>query len=373
MGAKTSSIFSSDHDMRAITQIMASFLFMILLGTSAQFWATKQNHILTGIAPLTQRIRIQRPQIVLLGNSILERGIEEDQLSALVGLNSMSIYQEGAASAWWYLALKNVVTASDHNPDRVFILFRDHYLTAPTFRTQGKFKDQLDMLRREDEPVLEALAKVSGQTPATKFLSRTWPFYQVHHQYRRSLERRTQSLVGSLFSISAFDLALATERVFSTENLDQNLFTQQQIQAEKATNTSAYDFQKTLRHSFLPELITVARSNNIDIGFIRFKRLRDISPGKEPPELVIYIRDLNAFIRASGSFLIDFTHDPRLRKEHYADGDHLNAAGQDQFTRMLAEELSARLPEMDIPGLVPENGPTDVTHRSSSVADTLTD
>ena len=207
------------------------------------------------------------------------------------------------------------------------------------------------MLRYPAEPVLESLAMLGGQSAATIILNRSWTFYQVRSQYRRALERRIQYLVGTLYGISVLDLSRLSESVFSAENFNQDLFTRQQLQAESTFDTSAYDFHERLPHSFLPEMITIAKENKISLGFIRFKRLRDTTPDSEPPELRQYMTDLRQYLEVQDSEFIDFTDDPRLEATSYADGDHLSETGQQLFTEMLAGALSEVLhePQKSIP------------------------
>ena len=330
--------------MRGLIQILTSILLMVSLSMAADWWAEDQRHMLTGITPLVDSIEARHPDVVLLGNSILHRGVDDEHLSSILGRPGMSMYQFGAASAWWFLALKNVVAAAEHKPRVVVILFRDQYLTQPTFRTQGNFKDQIDMLRREDEPVLEHLAGIGGQTPGLALLNRYWPFYQVRSQYRRGLERQARHLVSSLLGVSVLDLTRLTEDVFSVENLDKNLATAAQLRIESVKDEQAYDFESRMPSSFLPEMMEIAREQDLTMGFIRFKRLRDTTRDSQSQELVSYVRGLREYLESQGSFLIDFTDDQRLERGHYADGDHLNEMGKRRFSEMIAGALREHLP-----------------------------
>ncbi|SCA62503.1 hypothetical protein SCG7086_AA_00790, partial [Chlamydiales bacterium SCGC AG-110-P3] len=95
-----------------------------------------------------------RPDAVLLGNSVLKAGINEDKLSTLTGSRMLKVTSNGSASAWWYLYVRNVLFASDYKPKRVMIFFRDSYLTDPTFRTSGKYRTPLRRISAGDETLV---------------------------------------------------------------------------------------------------------------------------------------------------------------------------------------------------------------------------
>ncbi|MNC99974.1 hypothetical protein D3C83_184480 [compost metagenome] len=75
------------------------------------------------------------------------------------------------------------------------------------------------------------------------------------------------------------------------------------------------------------------------------KRFRDLDTGRWSEPLARYVRDLEAYLGERDIPLIDFTGEPRIRKEHYANGDHLDPAiGAPVFTELLAERLAPYLP-----------------------------
>jgi len=68
-----------------------------------------------------------QPKIVLLGNSIMDEGVDEKAFSKLTATQTIKIWDGGSASAWWYLALKNVIVEANHKPQIVLLFFRDHF------------------------------------------------------------------------------------------------------------------------------------------------------------------------------------------------------------------------------------------------------
>ncbi len=64
-----------------------------------------------------RKIDAVRPGILLLGNSVLDWGVDEHLLGELLGTPVLKIGIGGSASAWWYLLVKNVLPAANHRPD----------------------------------------------------------------------------------------------------------------------------------------------------------------------------------------------------------------------------------------------------------------
>ena len=59
----------------------------------------------------------QKPEIVLIGDSTLNLGVDTDLLSKQTGESIYSIGIPGSASALWYLILKNNIAASPYKPN----------------------------------------------------------------------------------------------------------------------------------------------------------------------------------------------------------------------------------------------------------------
>jgi hypothetical protein len=287
-----------------------------------------------------QRIEAERPEVVLIGNSILREGVDAEALSRRTGHRCLEVVRGGAASAWWYLALKNQVVAARPLPELVVIVFRDHFLTEPGFRVTGKYRRRLDALSGADEPVLARLAY--GEAPGS-LLERSLPLYGRRAELREDLERVVKDAwVGRLLGLEPGGVDAALERVFRREALDPARLGSLQAESE-APAAGVYAFGARVEHSFLPEIVEVARAHGVRLVFARAKRRRDLAPGAEPPELVAYLRDLEAWLAARGIPLLDFSHDPRLVEAHYADGDHLGPEGRRLFTELLAEALAPHL------------------------------
>lgn len=294
-----------------------------------------------------ERIESLRPDVVLLGNSILREGIDEELLSRRTGRRCLEVARGGAASAWWYLALKNQVTAASHRVPWVVVVFRDHYLTEPAYRVDGRYRKAIDAMAGADEPLLDRLAYRGGIDPATWLLARSLPLYQRRGELREAVEGAIKdALVGRALGLARGGTDAAIGRVFATEALDPERLGAAQAEAEAVTGDDAYDFAARVSRSFLPAMLDLAEQGGTRLVFVRARRRSDADGAAEPPELTRYVAALDAWLAARGVPLLDFSRDPRLVAAHYADGDHLGPDGRALFTEMLAEALA---PHLDAP------------------------
>ncbi len=87
------------------------------------------------------RLRHRQPEVVLIGDSVLGGAINSSLFASKTGMRDVELlWNGGAASAAWYLLLKNYVVASGIHPRLVCIFFRERMLTDATFRTTPTYR-----------------------------------------------------------------------------------------------------------------------------------------------------------------------------------------------------------------------------------------
>src|SRR5688572_3029096 len=117
--------------------------------------------------PYINGLRRSKADIVLIGDSILARGINSDQLEQLTDMKNYKMGIQGSASAAWYLSLKNVVLTAKYRPSFVVIIFRGTMLTAPGYRVSGAyFTEIIDELATPDDALLLQRAFIQEMSPA---------------------------------------------------------------------------------------------------------------------------------------------------------------------------------------------------------------
>jgi hypothetical protein len=280
------------------------------------------------------------PTYVFIGNSMLTSRIDEHVLAARLGERCCFLLSTGGAeSAWTHQALKNVVLAAHHRPKKVFIFFRDAYLTQPTYRATDRYWWRIEHLSHEDEPELtramtlsrtwqEQLAyRLEGIYPVQKVRDRasaavSWIAGEVvtpgRVKYGESAGQKYDGLFGldNLRSIEADDTAFA----------DQDL--------------SEFDFDARIGTSLLPSMIRMAKEAGVDLVFVRVQRRPTIQgPPAQSRELQSYMSGLRAYFAGNGIQFYDFTGDPELTLDHYLDGDHIRPEWKPESTGLFLRRL----------------------------------
>jgi hypothetical protein len=281
------------------------------------------------------------PGIVLLGNSMLEKGVDPALFISQTKIKTARFSLGGSASTWWYLTLKNVIAKAPRKPKIVILFFRDHFLTDPTFRSSGKFLPSInEMLESEDKELVDRLISMGDMKKEHYWLMKNIPLMRGSDEIERKILFFIKAhLIRPLRGQSLDEIDLSVRRVFAEEKMNEELLTAAQLAAETTEDQSKYNFQKQLERSFLPHMIEVAKQEDIQLIFVRMKRRRDLEPEREPPALAEYMERMERYLRKQGAPLLDFTGETRLKKEHYAAGDHLNQKGNTLFTQLLVQRV----------------------------------
>ncbi|MBE0684218.1 MAG: hypothetical protein IH589_20120 [Anaerolineales bacterium] len=287
-------------------------------------------------------INENRADLVLIGDSVLKEGVDDEELSSLLGVNSYAIPVPGSGTAAWYLVLKNVILKAEHRPKYVAIFFRNTMLTVPQYRTTGKYFPLLDDYATDDEPLLVELAFTSQMNPIEKFSKQYIPWYSARLEIREDLDNLLRYRPASLLigcNRECTDNAVGS--IFGREVDSAALNQMMEDAAETLYAPEEMNFQKQVDESFLPYMIQLAQENDINLIFVRTKIL-----GLEPLELTDYAGSLDSYLlQQEHVFLVDFSRDPRITNEFQIDSLHMNEFGRREFTKILANELQSILEE----------------------------
>jgi hypothetical protein len=279
--------------------------------------------------------------LVLIGDSVLELSVDPEQLSKLTGENTVNIAIPGSASAIWYLIMKNNVAISSHKPQYVIIVFRDTILTVPEYRVNGKYFSLLSDFASSKDKLLIQKAFIQQMSLPEQWADQYLPIYGSRLQLRETLDYSIRYTLSSLVGCNQKCNDDANIAVFKDNNLESNLLVEAIATAESYLYTPAQlDFAAQLDNSFLPEIVSLAKENNIQLVLVRTKHLDDPTAVSESAALKGYIEDLKSFADKNNVIVLDFAHDDRLTSDLFMDTHHLTPAGAVIFTNMLAEALN---------------------------------
>jgi hypothetical protein len=282
-----------------------------------------------------------RPQIVLLGNSMLESRVDEIAFSRYTRIRTAKFWSGGSSSAWWYAVTKNIIAEAQVKPKIAVIFFRDQFLTDPEFRVDGKYKAQLNEMLSTDDELVDRLAYLKKMNWFTYALYKHSSLFQKRDAINDDFKAGVKDgFVGKLMGIEKGKTDEAIARVFANKNMDRSLLTARQLSAESRFGTDIYDFDNRVKKSFLPHIIDVAKKNDIELVFVRIKKRRDAEAVAQPVSVKKYIDDLGLYLERNDCNFLDFTYDARIKAEHFAEGDHLTPEqGKQVFTKIFADEI----------------------------------
>lgn len=227
----------------------------------------------------------EKPDIVVVGNSMAYFGIDSEVLSQASGHKAKKLVNDfGLMSAWQYMVLKNVIGTAKHKPKLVVLVTRANNITSPLRRCgheRASRKGRIDQLRDGEEELLDKLAYPSKA--ATKFREDNWNFNQA------------------------------------------------------------------LKMSFLPQMVSIAKKNGVHLVVARHKRKGFVEQPKTyegSKEQKKYIKDLAAYLKKNDCTFFDYSYQPEIAAQHYSNGDHYNPEGAKIWSDMMGKqlkELAARL------------------------------
>jgi hypothetical protein len=275
---------------------------------------------------------------ILIGDSMAGTRIDPGHLSRLVGGHgAAALFHPGSASAYWYLAFKNLVVSAGLRPKAVVFFFRDENLTEPLFRL---YPGSLDRVARTREPSLDAILAARSEGVYYRFHAAVRALYQ-HDQTRTWLE--------PILSRAPVPLA-AGRRARRTllDEIDARVFAVEALRPTAAADmeagrAAALDFARNLPTSVLPEIIRLSIASGIRVACVRVQRRPGPDgPPAQSPALQQYVRDLRHYLESNGAVFHDDWGDTELPLAVYEDGDHVKR----EFKRPYTELLVRRNPEI---------------------------
>ncbi len=306
-----------------------------------------------GDFPFESALREDRPRVVLLGNSITACAVDAAAFEQLTGAKTLDLTVGGSSSAIWYLVLKNFVAKASPRPEFAILGFRDVYLTVPDYRVVMGYDGTLNRFVDGEEPLLDRLAYFRDTGPVSYLLMRHWSLFQKRNDIDVATEALfKEQLASRIAGVAPEEIGGAVDRVFAEENKLPDAVTAAQQRAENVVDPAYFDFHAELERSFLPEMIKIARENDIRLILMRMRPRRnareDGGPARErawiTDLLPKYMADLEAYLAENDVPFLDFEDDERIVFEWFERGDHLNKdPGQVGFTKLLAEAVAPYL------------------------------
>ena len=286
-------------------------------------------------------LEAQQPEVVLIGNSNLALGVDEQQFAELVKKRIYTIGIPGSSTALWYLIIKNNIEDSSFKPITLVLFFTDTLLTNPADRVTGAYFPTIDEWATSDDELLIDLSFRKQLSVIEKILISRLPLYGDREKISNSIKNTFEYLLTT--TILKCPLSCMQE-VFDSLFDYKNMLPELSVKPDNTVSNSFYtwkmlNFRARVRESYLPEIILKCKKNNIKLYIVRMGTRRCLSQADEPLWVRGYFNALQGYLETQGVGYLDLAHDPRIKPEHYFDFVHLSKTGREVFTRILAESL----------------------------------
>lgn len=288
---------------------------------------------------LQKPINDLRPQDILLGNSVIVNGLDAQMFQTITGRRTLPFAFNGAASAYYYLILKNIIATAKTKPEFVLLFFIDNWLTRPNLMVNGvPFLQIMDEVASDNETILLQKAYINQLNPMVAYLDSHSILFGERQTIKEKIDSRLKYPLSDWF--------MNCGKVCLDAAMDQAFFYNNMLPAPDTTNFyhnewtgSEWDFYGRLEDSFLPDILEVARQNGIRLVFVREKNSRFMTLEEETEDMRHYFQNLGAYLSTQGIPLMDFSHDPALGVELFHDQMHFTPQAQPIFTRLVAEKF----------------------------------
>lgn len=287
------------------------------------------------------RLRNKQPALVLIGDSILGSSVEPHAFAQKMGVEHVELlWNGGAASAAWYLLLKNYVVASGIHPRLVCVFFRDRLLTDASFRTTPTYRRFLESIRHEKEPVFRAVLEgdsADEQNALSSAIDWLYPLNERRHVQQEKISRLAFRVAAS-GGHGVGPLRRRVNETFDAAKLrDEIMPESSEVSGEKPE-----EFAADPKHNFLPHIVETAKAAGISLCFVREKR-HPLPDGTVPQSEALerYIADLRKWLESQGCAFVDLTNNPGLTEGMFLknEDDHIRPGAQDEATGVYAEAL----------------------------------
>lgn len=277
-----------------------------------------------------------KPEVLLLGNSVLEEGIDQALFEQITAKQTMKVSEGGSTSAYWYLMVKNNIITANNPPPYVLLFFLDNLLTRPDFAVMGDYIPIIDEIAGDQEQVLLQKAYPNQINSIEGYLDSHFSIFGERDTVKNNINNPVKyALPESILNCDESCLDQALDFAFNASNMLMDNNQDDPIDASKSSEE--WDFSGQIDNSFLPDIIQLTRGSGITLVLVREKSSYVDSIADEIRESKKYYADLYTYLLSQGVPLLNFAYEPTITKDMFYDSMHFNANGREVFTRLVAE------------------------------------
>ncbi len=320
----------------APARILAAVLPVTVLLAGGGWIASQDVAVSKEVAELQEALaEAGEPQVVVIGSSLADKGIDEGALALSLGLPAESVVSltlPHAAAPVWYAVLKNRVFAAGHHPSRVLVVDALTPMLNNDLMAEEVNRQHLVDQMGDDEALLAQ--QVLGQGPVA------WRWQRMQRKGRLLRSRLVDGWTSAVTRLGWGDegqalLDQVNEETLGEQTLDETLtaapFEPKQWSDEELAAWNVED------DAFLVPLARLARDNGAELTFVRLplppsNQWMDDVP--EPIETAGVAR-----MREEGAGYLDLRWMP-FEDSDFSDMRHLGRSAALQLSSVLGRELS---------------------------------
>lgn len=277
-----------------------------------------------------RRLRRERPEFVLLGNSMVETRIDERLLNKLLApRRAISLATGGSMTALWYSQIQNYVVPAGYRPSRLVLFFRNAELTRPRDQTTGADLLKIQRASAEDSPVLAAKLIPPWRNRGERFRYEVWNALPVAR-----LRRVGEALMDR--AVLQVSTALGPTVDPKRRKGQINAVFRHARDGGEPEDPSDEDLlfnQATIDESLLPDILGLLQRNEIPTVFVRVRTRARARGVREPASLTRYITGLRRYIEERGAHFVDMSEEQWESIDLYGNGDHIAGRYTASYTR----------------------------------------
>lgn len=283
-------------------------------------------------------IELNKPRVLLMGNSVLIDGMDDALFSKMTDMKSVTYLVEGGATAQYYLMIKNVVLKSAHRAEYLLLFFLDNILTLPGLWTTGTtFVNRIDEVAGENETTLLDKAYLRTQQPVDVFVNGNIPAFGERQTIKGKIDNHLKYTLPRLLNgCNPFCVDRGIESIFNFGNINRFPITPIALDLHQWTGRE-WDFNALVEDSLLPDMIEMTRQNGIHFILVREKNARVMTYEDETDDMRLYFSQLADYLQKENVPYIDLAHAPELTREMFHDMMHVKPLAKPIYTRLAAE------------------------------------
>ncbi len=329
-----------------VTRTLALLLpAMVLAGGYLWLLAAEERALSERAAAMEAELAALDPEVVFVGNSLVRAGVDPRIVGQGLGDRPVRVAnaaEPGTRPANWYTVLKNRVYGQGLRPKLVVV-----GMIPSTMVRTGVSNDlaqrSLANHAADYEPVVDR--KVYGRDAVNPMVHR---LHRNRGAFQDAWARTVRALSVGLFMVDGDGGVLergeriasaSLEAVFGLDGaLDMSLHHRVIPIALPVSEARAASDRGTVADSFVPDLLDLAEAHGSRVAFAWFPltAAKTEAVALDPAEQAALVTLLNE----GGAAWIDL-HARPFGDELFTDAVHLNQAGRERLSRLLAQELSA--------------------------------